>query len=663
MSFGKRSMPRREVLDFLKKHQKGVVLLLPILALACIISSVTYAATTPSLGAATSYGILASTYTNTSASTVNGDVGFTTGPAVAPGGVHNNYGSGAPYATAGTDQGAALSALNAQPCDFNLGAAVDLSSLTQPLAPGVYCSTGAMSITTSLTLSGGGTYIFRADGALNTAASATVTLTNGASACDLFWTPTGATTLGANTTFVGTDISNAGITVGANTTWTGRALAFGGTVTTDTTTITVPTCTPATLRVVKQVVNNNGGTAIASDFSVHVKEAGVDVSGSPAAGAGSPGTPYSLAAGTYNVSEDANAQYNASFSGDCNASGTITLALGEDKTCTITNDDRTASINVVKTVVNDDGQTKVVDDFSLFVDGVSVSAGDTTIFAPGTYIVTETSDPDYTPAFSGDCDENGNISLVPGDNKFCIVVNDDNAAFGAFSLPPEPPLIEVVKVPNPFTLPSGPGSVAYTFTLGNLGTETITDIAIDDDSCSPLAFISGDANANAELEVDETWTYTCTTTVSQTHTNNAVVTGLANGITATDIASSTVVVNSATVPPLIHVTKIPNPTTMLFGGGTVTYTESITNPGTIPLSNISLTDDTCSPVVFISGDANNDTNLDPSETWLYTCTTTVSRTTVNTAIASGDANGMTARDFAIATVVVGDVPGLPNTGK
>ncbi len=316
-----------KISDPLKKLHEGIALLIIVLLLAVMISSVTCAATTPSLGAATSYGVLASTYTNTSASTVNGDVGFTTGPAVAPGGVHNNYGSGGPYATAGTDQGSALTALNAQSCDVSFGAAVDLSSLTQPLAPGVYCSVGAMSITTTLTLSGGGTYIFRAVGALNTAANATVTLAGGASACDVFWTPTGATTLGANTSFVGTDISDAGITVGANTNWIGRALAFGGTVTTDTTTITVPACSPATLHVIKQVTNNNGGTAVAADFTMHVKDAGVDVTGSPAAGAGSPGTLYSLPAGTYNVSEDVNTQYNATFSGDCDAGGNITLAL------------------------------------------------------------------------------------------------------------------------------------------------------------------------------------------------------------------------------------------------------------------------------------------------------------------------------------------------
>jgi LPXTG-motif cell wall-anchored protein len=66
---------------------------------------------------------------------------------------------------------------------------------------------------------------------------------------------------------------------------------------------------------------------------------------------------------------------------------------------------------------------------------------------------------------------------------------------------------------------------------------------------------------------------------------------------------------------------------------------------------------------FISGDVNGDSKLDPSETWSYTCSSNLTTTTTNTAIASGTANGMIVRDIAIATVVVAAfVPKLPNTG-
>lgn len=207
------------------------------------------AATSPLLGLADGYAILASTYTNTSAgTTINGSVGFTTGPAVAPLGTQVNYGSGAPYSTAGADQGSALVSLAAQPCTFTFASgAINLSTDTTHGAigvymPGVYCSDGAMNVGGPLTLDGSGTYIFRSVGALTSTAGATITL-NGASACDVFWTPSAATTLAANTTFKGTIISNAGITIGANTNWVGRALSFGGTTTSDMDIITAPICT------------------------------------------------------------------------------------------------------------------------------------------------------------------------------------------------------------------------------------------------------------------------------------------------------------------------------------------------------------------------------------------------------------------------------------
>ena len=223
-------------------------------------SSTALAATTPSFGAVSGYGVLSSTYTNTSPTTINGSVGFTTGPAVSPSGIHPNYGSASPYGIAGTDQGSLLNALNAQPCTFTFApGAIDLSTDTThgavaSYAPGVYCSSGAMSVSGPLTLSGSGTYIFRPVGAFTTAAGARISA-SGANACDVFFTPSGASTLGANTTFFGNIIDNAGITVGANTVWTGSALAFGGTVTTDTSTITpavcgVPVITPTPVVVV-----------------------------------------------------------------------------------------------------------------------------------------------------------------------------------------------------------------------------------------------------------------------------------------------------------------------------------------------------------------------------------------------------------------------------
>jgi len=240
----------------MKKTLNKIVLVAIVASLALGISgfSSVLAATTPSLGMAISYGVLSSTFTNTVAgNTINGDVGFTTGPAVVPAGVHANYGSAAPYATAGVDQGNALINLNNQVCTFTFApGAIDLATDTThgPIGvytPGVYCTSGAASIgTAGITLNGSGTYIFKINGALTSVANSHVTLA-GASACDVFWAPTQATTLGGNSTFIGTDIDAAGITLGSNVSWSGRALAFGGTVTVaQNDTITVPICVIAT---------------------------------------------------------------------------------------------------------------------------------------------------------------------------------------------------------------------------------------------------------------------------------------------------------------------------------------------------------------------------------------------------------------------------------
>jgi len=226
----------------IKKFNRISITLL-VIAFSFTLPVSVFAATTPSLGATSTYGILGSTLTNTAGTTVNGDVGYTTPPIVMPTVNGATHVADASYNQAGIDQGNALSTLNSQPCDFNFNSPTDLSLLSQPLVPGVYCVTAAASIGTGgITLNGAGTYIFRINGALTTVANSSISLTGGANACNIFWTPTSATTLGANSGFLGTDLNAAGITVGSTVNWSGRALAFGGTVTTNNDTISVPSC-------------------------------------------------------------------------------------------------------------------------------------------------------------------------------------------------------------------------------------------------------------------------------------------------------------------------------------------------------------------------------------------------------------------------------------
>lgn len=209
-------------------------------------SNVALAATAPSLGTAAPYGIASETLSNTAAAvSTNGRVCYTTPPATAVG----NGGIDVPCApSVYASQAAALTILNGvgQGC-----VPLPVNPLAGTLAPGCYETSGAINIAlgTSVTLNGNGVYVFRSTGgAINTGANSQVLLAGGACADNVFWTGAGATTLGANSTFVGNIIDNAGITIGAGTSLTGRALAAftGGTVTTAASdTITLPSaCAP-----------------------------------------------------------------------------------------------------------------------------------------------------------------------------------------------------------------------------------------------------------------------------------------------------------------------------------------------------------------------------------------------------------------------------------
>ena len=336
---------------FVKKLGRALLVPTLLLALMSDVTTPAYGASSPPLGSATTYALLANTYLNpVPGTTITGDVGFTTAPAFAPFGTHPNYGSAPPYAAAGADQASALALLNAQPCSFTFPAgSIDLATDIShgPVGvytPGVYCTSGwPVSIgAAGITLNGTSAFIFRT-GPISTAANSIVHLTNGASACNTWWTPMEPypSTLGQSSVFAGTYISSVELDIANFVTWSGRALAFGGTVKTNPQgNITVPTCSiqePSVLRVVKTVVNNNGSTGVASDFNLHVKLLNVDVPGSPAVGVVSPGKTYFLTNGsTYVVSEDLKSDYTATFSGDCDSNGNVTLGA-TPKTCTITN--------------------------------------------------------------------------------------------------------------------------------------------------------------------------------------------------------------------------------------------------------------------------------------------------------------------------------------
>ncbi|MEK7530820.1 MAG: TasA family protein [Patescibacteria group bacterium] len=182
----------------------------------------------------------------------------------------------------------------------------------------------------------------------------------------------------------------------------------------------------ATLTVIKQVVNDNGGNNLVPDFQLFadngVTEIGV-----------TSGTPTVVAATAYTITEVGVSGYQASFTGDCNASGEITLLPGDNKTCTITNNDLPANITLIKAVVNDNGGTATVSSaWGLKIDGVIVphnASQAVTSNAPhaisengraGYHFVSITGNPQCPAVLDG------TATLNEGEAITCTITNDDN---------------------------------------------------------------------------------------------------------------------------------------------------------------------------------------------------------------------------------------------
>jgi hypothetical protein len=203
---------------------------------------------------------------------------------------------------------------------------------------------------------------------------------------------------------------------------TGLNIPIGGT---ETCTITNNDISPE-LTIIKNVVNDNGGILGSGDFTINVT--GTNVSSSSFPGAVSPGTTVTLDAGSYSVAETPVTGYEASYSADC----TETIAVGETKTCTITNEDF-ARLTVVKDPTNDNGGTALPDEFLLTVNGSPVLSGIATEYPIDTPLaINETQLVGYT--FVGITDDGsgkcpavlgGTITLALGDDITCTIVNDD----------------------------------------------------------------------------------------------------------------------------------------------------------------------------------------------------------------------------------------------
>jgi hypothetical protein len=177
----------------------------------------------------------------------------------------------------------------------------------------------------------------------------------------------------------------------------------------------------------------------------------------------------------------------------------------------------------------------------------------------------------------------------------------------------------------------------YDVTTGNADTP-MQFISLVDNKCSPVVYRSGDTNGDGLIDVDETWKYSC----EQVFTGDIVITNVAT-VTLREPKGGKTVTTTAdrrvrSYEAKIFVEKSPDRDVIL-KGDSVTYTFTVLNTGPTPISSINVVDDKCSPVTYRSGDANNDQRLDPTESWIYTCQSSLDVSTINRVNVTGTPPG------------------------
>ncbi len=222
---------------------------------------------------------------------------------------------------------------------------------------------------------------------------------------------------------------------------------------------------------------------------------------------------------------------------------------------------------------------------------------------------------------------------------------------------------------------NAPGaSVTYYYTVTNTGDVPLINVKtrVTDDKCSPVAYVSGDANSNNILETTETWRFTCTANITADTTNTATTIGTpatSGGAALPGIpdVSDTDQAVVDMVNPKIAIAKTPD--LQYVGAGTVvTFTIYVTNTGDVRLNNVSVSDaqaPNCAKA--------NLGFLVPGASINYTCQMTPTATVTNVAVTTGtpaDGSGAplpdipapTAQDDAVVQVLTAGIDLVKTAG-
>ncbi|WP_338226486.1 DUF7507 domain-containing protein, partial [Algoriphagus confluentis] len=213
------------------------------------------------------------------------------------------------------------------------------------------------------------------------------------------------------------------------------------------------------------------------------------------------------------------------------------------------------------------------------------------------------------------------------------------------------PQITVTKSADVSSFTQPGDRISYTLVMSNTGNITIDDPVLNDPKVNDLTYIDGD-DGDGVLQVGESWNYTASYLVTQEDidagefANTATATGNARGggpVTGRGNES----VDANQTPGWILTKRSTNlPKVYSQVGEVLTYELRIQNVGNVSIRNINLSDPKATQgPSFVSGDVDNDQELDVDEVWTYSASYTITQADLdrgsfsNTATVSGTPAG------------------------
>ncbi len=247
----------------------------------------------------------------------------------------------------------------------------------------------------------------------------------------------------------------------------------------------------AEITLIKNLINDDGGTATIADFVLSAT--GTDsisgVSGTTSV------TKAVVTPGIYILAETTVPGYTTGAwvcTGATTASGPkIEVVGGDHAICTITNDDDPFStLTLEKQIVNDNGGTAVVSDFTLSFSGASANGsgvmGDAAITGvtvpAGSYTLSESALNGYSldgiKCDGSDSDASDGLDIVAGEKITCVFVNNDQAVD-----------LSIKKSAND-DAPNIGDTLTFTLLIENSGPDTATDLHVLDSVPAGFSYIA-----------------------------------------------------------------------------------------------------------------------------------------------------------------------------